>query len=78
MATRNAELEQAARTARPLIRDGTVILTLGGVLISFAGLCAADSTRWCIAGIGGGLLISGLWIVKILNGSIWPQQPPAK
>lgn len=69
-----AQLEHAAEVSRAVARDGTGAVTLGGLAVGVAGFFADESLRWVVCGLGGGLTISGLWLLKILNGLCWPRQ----
>ena len=67
-----ARLERSEQISKVLVRDGTVILAIGGVLVSAGSLFAEGPLRFVIAGLGGGILICGLWICKLLNQNVWP------
>lgn len=66
------ELRQAGRYAQLLVRDGTVALALGGILVSSASLFADQSIRLLITGFGWGIIILAVWIYKMMNRNIWP------
>src|SRR5438445_272944 len=76
LAPRVAELEHAERVAKVLIRDGSIISIVGGSIISFAGLFGAEITRFPVCGIGGGLMITGLWVFKLTARWAWPPKRP--
>ena len=55
-----ARLERSEQISKVLVRDGAGSLFAEGPL------------RFVIAGLGGGILICGLWICKLLNQNVWP------
>lgn len=66
------ELRQAARYAQLLVRDGTVALALGGILVSSASLFTEQSIRLLMTGFGWGVIILAVWIYKMMHRNIWP------
>jgi hypothetical protein len=70
---RLAQLEHACCVSQVLVRDGTIILAVGGAFIGYGSLFANDPLiRFAMGGVGVGLTMTGLWIAKILNRNSWP------
>ena len=69
---RVAELEQSERSTKGSFDLSAISLTVGGSLISFASLFFHDAIKWCVAGLGGGMCITGLLLIKHLSRSGWP------
>lgn len=69
---RNAELESSVRMSRVLVRDGTVVLAIAGILVGWASLVEQREYRYLIAGFGTAFLVLGLWICKIMNRNAFP------
>lgn len=69
---RLAKLAQASKVSKVLVRDGTIILAVGGGLVSASSLFIDGGIRFLLAGGGGALLMCGLWVAKILNRNAWP------
>jgi len=67
-----AKHEQSSKMAKVLVRDGTVIFVVGGMLVSGGGLFTDGILRFSLAAAGGALVVTGLWIAKVLNRNVWP------
>lgn len=62
-------LAVASRTMGCVLAAGA---TLGGGLISIGGLFVQSEVRFVLVGLGGGLLVWALWIMKVSNRNAWP------
>jgi hypothetical protein len=69
---RVAELEQSERLTKAGFDFASISLSVGGSVISFASLFLWDSVKWLFAGVGAGMCVIGVGLLRNISRHGWP------
>jgi hypothetical protein len=73
---RVAELEQSERNTKAAFDLSGLALSLGGSVISFSSLFLWDSVKWLCAGLGAGMCVIGVLLLRNISKNGWPPFRP--